>query len=70
MKEEHLKLFLGEQPNHKHIEAVAFGMRNSYYEDLVDAFHQQKPFKIVYHLDINEFNGRKSVQARIIDIGE
>lgn len=70
MKDDHLKLFLGEQPELKQIEAVAFGMRNSYYEDLVDAFHQQKPFKIVYHLDINEFNGRKSVQARIVDIGE
>jgi single-stranded-DNA-specific exonuclease len=70
MKEDHLKLFLGENSQFRLIEAVAFGMRASYYEDLVEAYHQNKPFRMVYHLDVNEFNGKRTLQARVVDIGE
>jgi len=70
MKEEHLKLFLGEDSQFRLMEAVAFGMRQHYYEDLVEAYQQQKPFRIVYHLDVNEFNGKRTLQARVVDIGE
>lgn len=70
MKEEHLKLFLGEDSQYRLIEAVAFGMRNTYYEELMIAYQQRKPFRIVYHLDVNEFNGKRTLQARVVDIGE
>ena len=70
MKEDHLKLFLGESPEFRQIEAVAFGMRSAFYEDLSEAYQSRKPFKIVYHLDVNEFNGKRTLQARILDIGE
>jgi len=70
MKEDHLKLFLGETSQFRQIEAVAFGMRASFYEGLSEAFQQNKPFKIAYHLDVNEFNGKRTLQARVVDIGE
>ncbi|MEY2793580.1 MAG: Single-stranded-DNA-specific exonuclease RecJ [Bacteroidota bacterium] len=70
MKEDHLKLFLGETPQFRQIEAVAFGMRNAFYEDLLEAYHQQKPFNMAYHLDVNEFNGKRTLQARIVDLSE
>ncbi len=70
MKDDHLKLFLGESTQFRQIEAVAFGMRAHFYEDLLDAYQQQKPFRMVYHVDVNEFNGKRTLQARVVDLGE
>lgn len=70
MKEDHLKLFLGESPAFRQIEAVAFGMRQAFYEGLSEAYQQSRPIKLVYHLEVNEFNDKRTLQARVLDIGE
>jgi single-stranded-DNA-specific exonuclease len=63
MKEEHLKLYVGDY------EAVGFGMRNDFYEGLVRAYQQGHAIQIVYHLDINEFMGQRKLQLRLLDVG-
>jgi single-stranded-DNA-specific exonuclease len=70
MKEEHLKIVVSDQPHGKAWEAVGFGIRGDYYEGLVNAYEKQIPFKIVYHLDINEFRGERKLQLRILDIAQ
>jgi hypothetical protein len=63
MKEEHLKIYIGDY------EAVGFGMRKDFYEGLVEAYEQGQPIQIVYHLDINEFMGQRKLQLRLLDLG-
>ena len=63
MKEEHLKLYVGDY------EAVGFGMRKDFYEGLVAAYEQGQSVRIVYHLDINEFMGQRKLQLRLLDVG-
>ncbi|WP_395783346.1 single-stranded-DNA-specific exonuclease RecJ [Aquirufa sp.] len=63
MKEEHLKIYVGDY------EAVGFGMRKDFYEGLVDAHQQGQAIQIVYHLDINEFMGQRKLQLRLLDVG-
>ncbi len=64
MKEEHLKIFVGDY------EAVGFGMRKDFYEGLVHAYQQGHAIQIVYHLDINEFMGQRKLQLRLLDVGQ
>jgi single-stranded-DNA-specific exonuclease len=63
MKEEHLKLYVGDY------EAVGFGMRADFYEGLLEAYEQGQSVRIVYHLDINEFMGQHKLQLRLLDVG-
>jgi len=70
MKEEHLKIVIADQPRGRTWEAVGFGIRGDFYEGLVEAYEMQLPFKIVYHLDINEFRGDRKLQLRILDIAQ
>ena len=63
MKEEHLKIYVGDY------EAVGFGMRKDFYEGLVHAYQQGHAIQIVYHLDINEFMGQRKLQLRLLDVG-
>jgi single-stranded-DNA-specific exonuclease len=68
MKEEHLKIVISDQAMGRAYEAVGFGIRGDFYEGLVEAYEKQLPFKIVYHLDINEFRGNRKLQLRILDL--
>ena len=70
MKEEHLKLMIGLQPNHTMFEAVGFGIRKDFYEGLLEAYEQQKPIELVYHIEVNEFRGQRNLQMRILDISQ
>jgi single-stranded-DNA-specific exonuclease len=63
MKEEHLKIYVGDY------EAVGFGMRKDFYEGLVHAYQHGHAIQIVYHLDINEFMGQRKLQLRLLDVG-
>jgi single-stranded-DNA-specific exonuclease len=63
MKEDHLKIYVGDY------EAVGFGMRKDFYEGLVEAYEQHQAIQIVYHLDINEFMGQRKLQLRLLDVG-
>lgn len=63
MKEAHLKLWLQQDGSKKTHEAVAFRMAD-YYNDI----SKGKPLNIAYHLDLNEYNGEKSIQLIIKDI--
>ena len=63
MKEEHLKIYVGDY------EAVGFGMRKDFYEGLVEAYEQGQAIQIVYHLDINEFMSQRKLQLRLLDLG-
>lgn len=67
MKEDHLKIFLGDSLEGATMEAVAFGMRNDFYEGLMQAYEHFKPIQVVFHLDVNEFRGNRTLQLRIID---
>jgi len=61
VKEQHLRLVI-----HQHggitIDGIGFGMADKY------PIVTQGPFDIVYTLDENEYNGKTSLQMRIIDI--
>ena len=61
LKEKHLKLFVA-QPNSekKYFDAIAFN-HCIHYENITN----EKPFNICYHIEENEWNGKKKLQLRI-----
>ena len=68
MKEDHLKLFLSDTIEGSVVlEAVAFGMKKDFYEGLLSAFEQNVPIQVLFHLDINEFRGNRTLQLRVLD---
>jgi single-stranded-DNA-specific exonuclease len=68
MKEDHLKLFLSDSKEGSVVlEAVAFGMKKDFYEGLLSAFEQNVPIQVLFHLDINEFRGNRTLQLRVLD---
>jgi single-stranded-DNA-specific exonuclease len=70
MKEDHLKLHVSPSPSGAAWEAVGFGIRKDFYEDLLNAYAKQLAFQMVYHVEINEFRGDRNLQLRILDISE
>lgn len=60
---QHLKLRLTDGKSSRHFCALAFSVAENYHHlkvgDLID---------LVYNLDINEFNGRREAQLRVIDL--
>ena len=70
MKEDHLKLYVSPTPSGSAWEAVGFGIRKDFYEDLLNAYEKQLAFQMVYHVEINEFRGDRNLQLRILDISE
>lgn len=67
MKDEHLKIQVSDTPNGATLEAVCFGMRKDFYEGLMLAYEQYKPIQILFHVDINEFRGSRTLQLRVLD---
>lgn len=67
MKDLHVKLKLGVDRFHPSHEAVAFFAKEDFYEGLVEAWRLAKPIKIAYHLNLNDFNGRRTVQLLVKD---
>ncbi|MHA8065055.1 single-stranded-DNA-specific exonuclease RecJ [Aquirufa sp. ROCK2-A2] len=67
MKDEHLKIQVSDTPNGATQEAVCFGMRKDFYEGLMLAYEQYKPIQILFHVDINEFRGSRTLQLRVLD---
>ncbi|MHA8050575.1 single-stranded-DNA-specific exonuclease RecJ [Aquirufa sp. ROCK-SH2] len=67
MKEDHLKLWLSDSQAGATVEAVAFGMRKDFYEGLLQAYEQYKPIQVLFHLDVNEFRGNRTLQLRVLD---
>ncbi len=67
MKEEHLKIWLSDTLGGATMEAVAFGMRKDFFEGLMWAYEQNKPIQALFHLDVNEFRGSRTLQLRILD---
>jgi single-stranded-DNA-specific exonuclease len=67
MKEEHLKIWLSDTLEGATMEAVAFGMRKDFFEGLMLAYEQHKPIQAVFHLDVNEFRGNRTLQLRVLD---
>lgn len=63
VKEQHLRIVI-HQHNGITIDGIGFGMADKY------PIVQKGPFDIVYTLDENEYNGKTSLQMRIIDIKE
>jgi hypothetical protein len=51
-------------------EAVGFGIRKDFYEGLLEAYEEQKPIELVYHIEVNEFRGQRNLQMRILDISQ
>jgi len=67
MKEEHLKIYVGTTPDERGIEVVGFGMKADFYEGLSVAYEQRLPIKLVYHLEVNEYLGNRTLQLRALD---
>lgn len=63
VKEQHLRLVI-HQHNGITVDGIGFGMADKY------PIVTQGPFDVVYTLDENEYNGKTSLQMRIIDIKE
>jgi single-stranded-DNA-specific exonuclease len=62
--EEHLRLFV-KQHHSEGYGAIGFNLSNK-----IDLVANRKPFKIVYCIDENEWNGQKNLQLRLKDIQE
>ena len=67
MKEEHLKIYVGSTPDERGLEVVGFGMKADFYDGLCAAYEQRLPIKLVYHLEVNEYLGNRTVQLRALD---
>ena len=63
LKEKHLRLFL--KQGDQILTGIAFNMAEKW--PLVQS---QKPFDIAYTLDVNEWNGEKNLQLKILDLKE
>jgi len=64
LKEKHLKLELVETDSGTMMTALGFGMREPFYEKLIQA----ETFSIVYTLEENTFRGKSSLQIYLKDI--
>jgi len=60
---EHVRMNLIDSASKTVIGAVAFGFGH-----LFDHIHKGAPMSIVYHIDMNHFNGRSSLQLMVLDI--
>jgi single-stranded-DNA-specific exonuclease len=67
MKEEHLKIYVGSTPDERGLEVVGFGMKADFYDGLCTAYEQRLPIKLVYHLEVNEYLGNRTIQLRALD---
>ncbi len=67
MKEEHLKIYVGSTPDERGLEVVGFGMKTDFYDGLCTAYEQRLPIKLVYHLEVNEYLGNRTIQLRALD---
>jgi len=63
LKGQHLKLYVHQKGSRYVLEAIGFGM--AHYESLVCA---QQPFRMVYTIEENHYQGEKSLQLNIKDI--
>ncbi len=63
VKEEHLRLSLYQKEDNKEFPAIAFGMG-----DLKDKLSTDKPIKVAYYIEENNYQGNKSLQLIIKDI--
>lgn len=61
LKEQHLRVSL-RQGNHVYT-GIGFGMAEKF-----QLLRNQQPIDVVFKLDVNEWNGQKSLQMRIVDI--
>ncbi|MCZ2222600.1 MAG: single-stranded-DNA-specific exonuclease RecJ [Chitinophagales bacterium] len=61
VKEQHLKLSV--KQNNIHFSCIGFNMADKY-----KLLEYNKPLDIVFTIDINEWNGEKSLQLKLIDI--
>ena len=67
MKEEHLKIYVGSTPDERGLEVVGFGMKADFYAGLCAAYEQRLPIQLVYHLEVNEYLGNRTLQLRALD---
>ena len=67
MKEEHLKIYVGSTPDERGLEVVGFGMKADFYDGLCAAYEQCLPIQLVYHLEVNEYLGNRTLQLRALD---
>lgn len=67
MKEEHLKIYVGSTPDERGLEVVGFGMKADFYDGLCAAYERRLPIKLVYHLEVNEYLGNRTLQLRALD---
>ena len=63
VKEQHLRLVIHQHDNIT-IDGIGFGMADKF------LIVSKGPFDVVYTLDENDYNGKTSIQMRIIDIKE
>lgn len=61
--ENHLKLYLKQENSRYSSKGIAFGMA-----DKLPLFEDGKKVNLCYNLDINEYNGKKSIQLSVKDI--
>lgn len=61
VKEQHLRISV--KQNDIHFSGIGFNMADKF-----QIFEYKKPLDIVYTLDINEWNGTKSLQLKLIDV--
>lgn len=61
VKEQHLRISV--KQNDIHFSGIGFNMADKF-----QIFEHKKPLDIVYTLDINEWNGTKSLQLKLIDV--
>ena len=67
MKDAHIKLKVGASSLKASHEAVSFFSKEDYYEGLMEAWRSNFPIKIAYHMSINEFNNRRTIQLMVKD---
>lgn len=63
VKEEHIRFSLKEQASHKAITGIGFGMA-----DRFGMLGNKQPIDVVCTLDENNFNNKKTIQLKVIDI--
>ena len=62
IKGKHLKIQVKEDDNDAPLDAIAFG-----FGDLQASLSTTKSFRMAYHIDLNEFRGRKRLQLIVKD---
>lgn len=63
IKEKHLKIQVRDGDNDAPFDAIAFG-----FGDLQSSLSTTKSFRMAYHIDLNDFRGRKRLQLIVKDI--